>query len=245
MSFILDALRKSEAARRRNDAPDLFTAMPHAPEPIRAQRPWALWLLAAIGAIALIAIAWRYAARPDTNETTAHNPAAIASADPAAMDPSTAPTEPPSSHRDLAPPASPTSPAQSAPQAAAESAPPPAPPPQQTAVVAPRIETPTAPARPIATTSTATTPSAPPTMPLPSKNGEVTAALSDMDPELRRQLPPLKLSMHLWNETPSRRFIILDGQRLKEGDVHGDVVVERIDREGAVLVWRGVRVKLD
>ena len=58
-------------------------------------------------------------------------------------------------------------------------------------------------------------------------------------------MPPLKLSMHLWNETPSQRFVIVDGQRLKEGDVLGEIVVERIVRDGAVLVWRGNRLKIE
>ena len=51
--------------------------------------------------------------------------------------------------------------------------------------------------------------------------------------------------MHLWNETPSQRFVIVDGQRLKEGDVLGEIVVERIARDGAVLVWRGNRLKIE
>ena len=70
-------------------------------------------------------------------------------------------------------------------------------------------------------------------------------SLSGLDPGSRRQLPPLKLSMHLWNETASQRFVILDGQRLKEGDVLGDIVIERITRDGAVLVWRGSRLKME
>ena len=50
--------------------------------------------------------------------------------------------------------------------------------------------------------------------------------------------------MHLWNETPSQRFVIVDGRRLKEGDVLGEIMVERITREGAVLAWRGSRLKI-
>ena len=46
MSFILDALRKSEAARRRSEAPDLFATMPDAVAPVRARTQWPL----AIGA---------------------------------------------------------------------------------------------------------------------------------------------------------------------------------------------------
>ena len=68
--------------------------------------------------------------------------------------------------------------------------------------------------------------------------------LADLAPDLRRQLPPLKLSMHLWNQAPERRLLVLDGQRLRQGDVLGEVVVERIDRDSAVLAWRGGRILL-
>ena len=69
--------------------------------------------------------------------------------------------------------------------------------------------------------------------------------MADLDPAMRKQLPPLKLSMHLWNETASQRFVILDGQRLKEGDALGEIVVEGISRDGAVLAWRGSRLKIE
>ena len=51
--------------------------------------------------------------------------------------------------------------------------------------------------------------------------------------------------MHLWNETPARRFVILDGQRLREGDLLGELVIERITREGAVLAWRGGQLQIE
>ena len=127
MSFILDALRKSEAARRRSQAPDLFATMPVTHEPMRARPNWPLWLLGAVAAISLIALLWH----------------------------------------------------------------------------------------------------------------------SRRNPSPQASLPPLKLSMHLWNETPARRFVILDGQRLREGDLLGELVIERITREGAVLAWRGGQLQIE
>lgn len=70
-------------------------------------------------------------------------------------------------------------------------------------------------------------------------------ALADLDSGTRKQLPPLKLSMHVWHDTASQRFVILDGQRLREGDVIGEVVVERITRDGATLSWRGTALKIE
>ena len=47
-------------------------------------------------------------------------------------------------------------------------------------------------------------------------------------------LPPVKLSMHMWDESPSRRFVILDGQRMAEGDRNGEVTVVSIERDGVI-----------
>ena len=71
-----------------------------------------------------------------------------------------------------------------------------------------------------------------------------TMRLSDLGAEERQQLPALKLSMHMWNDTPAQRFVILDGQRLGEGDRIGDAVVEQITREGAILDWNGRRLRV-
>jgi general secretion pathway protein B len=64
MSFILDALRKSEAARRRSEAPDLFAAMPQPPEPGRARRAWPLWVASGIGVLSLMLAIWLVSQRP-------------------------------------------------------------------------------------------------------------------------------------------------------------------------------------
>ena len=48
----------------------------------------------------------------------------------------------------------------------------------------------------------------------------------------------------MWNEDPSQRFVILDGDRLREGDRIGDAVVSAITRDGVVLDWNGRRLTL-
>ncbi len=253
MSFILDALRKSETARRRSETPDLFATMPGttATAPVRAQ--WPLLAIGGVGVLSLIAALWLFSQRMPasvsaTTATTATDATAKASA------PETTGSAPPAT-------------ADAARESATEGAP------EISPVGAPQIapvQPATAPAvaSPIPTTTAAqTTPAPPPTpdiesaarilpappepsVPPPSAPasqpaGERIVSLADLDPEARRQLPPLKLSMHLWNETPSQRFVIVDGQRLKEGDVLGEIVVERIVRDGAVLVWRGNRLKIE
>ena len=50
--------------------------------------------------------------------------------------------------------------------------------------------------------------------------------------------------MHLWNQDPSRRFVIIDGARLGEGDRIGDAVIDRIAADSVVLDWNGRRLRL-
>lgn len=68
--------------------------------------------------------------------------------------------------------------------------------------------------------------------------------LSDLSVEERKALPPLKLSMHMWNDDATQRFVILDGNRLREGDRVGNAVITAITSDGIVLEWNGRRIKL-
>lgn len=285
MSIILDALRKSEAARRRNEAPELFASMPNPTEPAHKPGGWPGWTLGAAGAVGIVGVAclalalWlilaKDAAREDAAPVrTAENASAKASTKPAAAadtpasDPSpqssfataptmtntapdlpipatqvgaardaaiasngavAAPTQIPAANAATAVPASGV--ANAAPAAAPRVPPVPMP--------APRISAPTMPAAadpaPASVAPTA----------FRSPQSDAPMAVADLDAGARQQLPPLKLSMHVWNEAPTQRFVILDGQRLREGDVLGEVVIERITRDGAQLSWRGTALKLE
>jgi general secretion pathway protein B len=57
MSIILDALRKSEAARRRNEAPELFATMPSAAEPARMPPRWPFWTIGTVGTVGIASLA--------------------------------------------------------------------------------------------------------------------------------------------------------------------------------------------
>ena len=65
------------------------------------------------------------------------------------------------------------------------------------------------------------------------------ASLSELPTEQRQQLPTLKLSMHVYSPEPSKRFAIIDGQRVNEGSVLGTAVVEQIRQDGVVLSVQG------
>ncbi|MEQ1765978.1 MAG: hypothetical protein ABL859_00995, partial [Methylotenera sp.] len=78
MSFILDALRKSETARRRSEAPDLFATMPGTVAPPPARMQWPILTIGAVGVLSLFAALWLFAQR--TPSRTAADTAADATA---------------------------------------------------------------------------------------------------------------------------------------------------------------------
>ncbi len=65
------------------------------------------------------------------------------------------------------------------------------------------------------------------------------ASLAELSTEQRQQLPALKLSMHVYSPEASKRFAIIDGQRVNEGSVLGSAVVEQIRQDGVVLSVQG------
>ncbi len=107
---------------------------------------------------------------------------------------------------------------------------------------------------PVSTTDgAATVGTLPATAPAPAPSPDVTGldvqadappaplpTLAQLSAGARAQLPPLKLSMHVYAATPAQRFVILDGQRLGEGASPAPgVVVQEIRRDGLVLSVNG------
>jgi general secretion pathway protein B len=216
MSLILEALRKSEAERRRGVTPNVYAELPPSPRTRPTGIPTWAWLLFA-GAVLLIAL---WLVRGTTPLTPAVEPVA------ASTTPKPKPaTLPPVSRLSPVPAAAPAvvSKPVAPPQAVSVTAPP------QAAVIepAPRATPPLA-----ATVAVAA----------PVDTG--TLQLSDLSVAERKALPTLKLSMHMWNDDPAQRFVILDGNRLHEGDRIGDAVVTAITADGVVLDWNGRRLKL-
>ena len=55
----------------------------------------------------------------------------------------------------------------------------------------------------------------------------------------------IKLSMHLWNDVPARRFVVLNGQRMAEGERVGDLLLVEILRDGVVVERDGQRARIN
>ena len=215
MSLILEALRKSEAERRRGEMPDLRAALPppvsprHAP--LRRALPW----IAAVAAIGIaVALLWQPWSR-----------------DEAAPVPSTATPAPAESVRLQPPPQAPVAPRVETPRIAEREAPKPSPAPH--AALPDPAADPAPPPAPAA---------AIPPPPAPSADTET--AVNALPADLRKALPPLQLSMHMWDPDPAKRFVILDGERYVEGDSVGPMQVRRIDADGVLFDWQGRLVRL-
>ncbi|MBL8261391.1 MAG: general secretion pathway protein GspB [Xanthomonadaceae bacterium] len=239
MSFILEALRKSEAARRRSEAPDLFSTMQDAPAPARERSNAPAWIVGVVGVVGVLSLGvatWLVLQRDATPDASGTQVAVIEATNGSASTPG----QPGGDDDVLSSAAQPAPSSPSVPQTAptppvAAASQPPAPPPSATAPVpAPAASAPL-PEPP---------PAQRPAVPHPSNDGRP-MSLSELDAGSRKQLPALKMSMHMWNEDGDRRFVILDGQRLGEGDLIGDAQVESITRDGVILNWQGARLRID
>ncbi len=251
MSLILEALRKSEAERRRGQAPDLLADMPPA-QPAARRRPtgW-LWLSPLLAVLLLLAW-WLPHRQPPVPEAARPAPRPQATAThgppPATALPAVerltpqAPVVQPRPAPAVSPPKAPARATDTPRNAPGETTRMPATP----ADIAPPRASPNPAARPTllppSPGSVETTQSAPPSP--DGTGGTGVASLSDLSTSERESLPPLKISMHLWNADPARRFVILDGNRVVEGDRVGDAVVKTITPDGVVIDWRGQRIKL-
>ena len=206
MSLILEALRKSEAERRRGSAPDVAMELP--PATARRARTTPAWMLpAALFATFALLAAWWWSRRDADADAV---PAAASQADEPRI-------------------ATPAQPAVIVRPAQVEAAPP-----VQTPAAIPALPPPAA--VPVPPPAQAPHPSPP----APASN-DAGPAVADID---ATSMPPVKLSMHMWDESPSKRFVILDGQRMAEGDRNGDLVVIAIERDGVVIERNGQRARV-
>lgn len=237
MSLILEALRKSEAERRRGLPPDLHAELPPAPAGRARAVPAAAWGAAACVLVALLA--WwglRAPATPTQPASEAATSARGASARDEAARAGTGADALPA----ITPPAAqvaPAAPAETPPAPVAAPVPAPAQDANRDATAASRpAEAPAVAAAQIA----APVPAQPTDAPDPGRP----LAVSELDPAVRDALPPLRISMHLWNETPALRFAIIDGQRVTEGEAVGGARIARIERDGVLLQLQGRTIRL-
>lgn len=230
MSYILDALRRADAERQQGGVPGLHTPASPQPAAPAAPKPWLLWggaglLLLGLGAL----LAWWWA-RP------APVVVAVVSAVVAAPAVAPAATGTPAG----APVLSPLPIVVSAAPVLQTPVQTPLRTPMQTPMQAP-MQTPmptSAPAQGASPTAMAAAVQA-------SQAQPKVVPLQQLAAELRRELPPLALGGSVWSDNPASRFVILDGQVVREGDsVAPGLLLERIQPRAVVLRWRDMRLEI-
>ena len=203
MSYILDALRKSQAERERGRVPGLDAQPEPGPRaaaaPADARRTGGLLAVAGVGLALVLGAAWWWRPAP-----------VVATVAPATVAPAV-----------VAPPVqAPVQAQQPAPLPVVVSAPPtvaPTPAPTPASVPAPVLAT--------------TAPRAVP--------------LAQLAADQRRDLPPLVLGGSIWSESALGRFVIVNGQVVREGETAAPgVVLEQITPRSLLVRWRGLRIEL-
>ena len=219
MSFILDALKKSEAERARKAGPallDLRIASPRRRLPV-----WVFVLVAIllVNLAVLAAVLWRSGGRDAPPVASAPVAPAVPAATPAPVNALPPPTLPPATVTTAPPEAA----VARAPSYTDAPRPPPAPPAEIGRRIAPAAAT--APARDAVDTAG-----------LPTAEDLRVSGVS---------LPQLNVALHVYDAVPANRYLLMNSQRLREGEVNADgVTIEHITPEGAVLRWRERRFVL-
>ena len=218
MSFILDALKKSENERAHN-APPEFATVPPAGDAPRAPR-W-LWLLAALLAINVIALT-ALALRPD-RETPNLSVAAEAPAQTApATSASVAATDKFSDQLD---------------EARRRRI-------EQSATIAPALDAPAENTPPVEAAETAPLAMRGDLPAADTRDQDTQRALLPSLTELRLdgslQLPELHVDIHVYSDNPVDRFVFINMNKYRERDQLSEgPVVREIARDGVVLEHRG------
>jgi general secretion pathway protein B len=228
MSFILDALKKSEIERQRQSAPGLIDARP---TPRRSRMPlWVAILCSLLGVnlLALTYVVVRKSTAPAPTPAPASRPAEAPQA--AAAAPSARPFSPLDGAPEYAPeiPVAPTA-GTPTPDAA-----PPEPRPARTA--------------PPGDAGADTTPHSGPELTDAETNAEtdeVLPTISEVSLSGAQALPELHLDVHVYATKPADRFVYINMRKYHEGaKLEEGPTIERIRRDGVVLNEQGVRFLL-
>jgi general secretion pathway protein B len=226
MSFILDALKKSESERQRQAGPALLEM-----RIVRPARRLPVWAVV-VGVVLIFSVgvlAWLALRRPPAPATAAAPlPAAgtVAGSAAATAGPGAAVATAPAGTAPAAPALAPGSVA-SAPAAAP-------------AVVAPPAQ---AAASPTDSNPADTEPAVAPS-PGSVREASSTANLRNYA-ELGGSMPELRLDLHVYAADPAERYAFINMHKVREGDVTPEgVQVREITRDGVVLDYRGTEFLL-
>jgi general secretion pathway protein B len=232
MSFILDALKKSEIERQRQSVPGLIDV------PVAAKRrrlPWWALLLGGLLMVNVVVLAF----------VLMHNGAPKGAAARAAT-PASAPSRAAASNSAAAPTATPGLLGDAGAGSGADH-------------FSPLDRSPQyAPEIPVANESSTPAPAAPAAAPHSPRHAdpllsdrdagdgdEVLPSINELTLSNQQALPELHLDVHVYGTKPADRFVYINMRKYHEGaTLQEGPVVERIRRDGAVLNFHGVRFLL-
>lgn len=220
MSYILDALRKSEQQRQQGAAP--ITRLTQVTETAQKR---ALFSMNGMLAVALVGvgalIGWL---RPWQSEPSMPTPSPVVAA---TLSAPSAPSMPSAANMPSAPVAQPVAPVASLPPmvdvpdrvvVTME-------PPVQPAQVSPPIPA----ARPESPAAAAT---------------PATMALAELPDSVRREIPDMTVSLHGYADVPKDRIVMVNGTLLHEGeDIAPGFRLERITPDGVIIGYKGYRFR--
>ena len=258
MSLILDALRRAEAERRGAHAPGIHDLPATETVPRHGLHP--AWLAVAAAAAFLLAVLlW-----PSAPDAPAPEPeAAAAPASPAVADRARNPASGPSALASV--PTSPgppnrtgsATPAVTAPQVASPQSPAPATADDTTdATATPDTDKVEASAAPTGAADAGDAPSAAPATAIPSQaatapqmpaelllDGPPVTPLNEMPADFRSDFPNIRVDVHVWNQDPARRFVLINLKRYREGMTTTEgLTIDEIQPSAIVFRFRGQRV---
>jgi general secretion pathway protein B len=218
MSFILDALKKSENSRLREDHPAIFDAQAAA---LRRQGlpRWSIALMALLGLNLLILVyaLWRPSEPPAAVPTVQPELTAATRSDAASPD---------TSNR---------TPSKSTPSKST---------PSKSTTASAAAQTAAAPVRSMAAPPSAAPRSTPPALPVLTEESPTLPSRDDLL-AAGAAIPEANLNMHVYDASPALRFVLLNGQRLREGEVSREGLrVEQILPEGVLLSAGGTSFML-
>ncbi|HEV7821864.1 MAG TPA: general secretion pathway protein GspB [Burkholderiales bacterium] len=218
MSYILDALRKSDLQRQHGAAPTLQTS--HI-APRDDRRP-GYWIYGGLGALLIaagVAIGWL---RPWQAGQTAPATVPLAAGPPEPAPPQAA-TAPPLPAKSVLTPES------SAPAPAGAR-------PRTTAPVT------TARANEAPVTPSAQTPTMPRTSPAVAATKVL--AITELPPAIQQEIPPMAISVHAYSSRPADRIVGINDRLLREGgDVPPGLTLDEITPDGMIFSYKGYRFR--
>jgi general secretion pathway protein B len=229
MSYILDAIRKSDQQRKHGAVPTLPTA-PAAVEVTRHPAISLNGLLAAFLVGTGLVIGWL---RPWQPEQTAFAPAAI-SARPLATSPRPAAPAPPEAvgKSGEEPPVRNSTGESAAPSAATTRHD--APPLVGQAQTAAFAEVPKE--------AATATPDKPVDTGLDANEGQGVGALEELPPQVQRDIPSMSISFHFYSSSAKDRRVMINETMLRQGDsIAPGLRLEQITPDGVVLGYKGYR----